>query len=51
MPDRVVAEEHLPVRHHSAEYISFLLGSLGFENGVPLMYKLEGVSSVANIIM
>ena len=46
--------ERLPVLYHSADYISFPLGSLGtfgiFENGVLLMYTLQGVSSVANFI-
>ena len=45
--------ERVPVLHHSADYISFPLGSLYcgiFENGVLLMYTLEGVSSVANFI-
>ena len=39
---------------HSADCISFLLVSLCplwyIENGVPLMYTLEGISSVANFI-
>ena len=38
---RVAAVERLPVHHHSADYISFPLGSLGplwyVENGVLLM--------------
>ena len=46
--------ECLPVLYHSTDYISFPLGSLGplwtFEDGVLLMYILEGVSSVANFI-
>ena len=50
----MAAVERLPVLYHSADYISFLLGSLGplwiFENGVMLMYTLEGVSSVENFI-
>ena len=50
----MAAVERLPVHHHSADYISFPLGSLAycgiFENGVLLMYTLEGVSSVANFI-
>ena len=48
----VPAVERLPVYHNSADYISNPLGSLGhcgiFENGVLLMYTLEGLSSVAN---
>ena len=51
---RVAAVERLPVLYNSADYISFPLGSLrplwNFENGVLLMYTLEGVSSVANFI-
>ena len=39
------AVERLPVDHHSVDYISF-----PFENGVLLMYTLEGISSVANFI-
>ena len=50
----MAAVERLPVLYHSADYISFPLGSLGplwiFENGVMLMYTLEGVSSVENFI-
>ena len=50
----MAAVERLPVHHHSTDYISFPLGSLGssvFENGVLLMYTLEGVNSVANFII
>ena len=43
-----------PVWFYSADYISFPLGSLAhcgvFEDGVLLMYTLEGVSSVAIFI-
>ena len=50
----VAAVERLPVLNHSAEYILFPLGILAhhgtFENGVYLMYTLEGVSSVAKSI-
>ena len=50
----MAAVERLSVHNHSAEYILFPLGSLSqcgiFENGVLLMYTLEGVRSVANII-
>ena len=50
----LAAVERLPVLYHSADYISFPLGSLGllwiFEKGVLLMYTLEGVSSVAKFI-
>ena len=52
----MAATERLPVHHHShsADYISFLLNHWAqcglFENGVLLMYTLEGVSSVANFI-
>ena len=50
----MAAVERLPVHHHSADYISFPLGHWAhcgiFENGVLLMYTLEGVSSVANFI-
>ena len=50
----MAAVEHLPVLYHSADYISFPLISLvplwTFEDGVLLMYTLEGVSSVANFI-
>ena len=50
----MAAVERLPVHHNSADYIFFPLGSLAhcgiFENGVLLMYTLEGVSSVANFI-
>ena len=49
-----MAVEPLPVLHHSADYISFPLESLGllsiFENRVLLMYMLEGVSGVANFV-
>ena len=53
----MAAVERLPVLYHSADYISFPLESLGlsscgiFENGVLLMYTLEGVSSIANFII
>ena len=44
----------LPVLYHSADHILFLWNHLAycgiFENGVLLMYTLEGVSSVANFI-
>ena len=50
----MAAVERLPVHHHSADYISFPLGSLNpfgiFENGAHLMYTLEGVSSVEDFI-
>ena len=50
----MAVEERLPVLHHSADYISFPLGSLVhcdiLEYGGLLMYTLEGVSSVANFI-
>ena len=50
----MAAVERLPVLQHSADYISFPLGSFGLlwylGNGVLLMYTLEGVSSVANFI-
>ena len=50
----MAAVEHLPVLYHSADYISFPLDHWShwdiFENGVLLMYMLEGVSSVANFI-
>ena len=50
----MAAVDRLPVRHHSADYISFPLGHWAhcgmFENGALLMYTLEGVSSVANFI-
>ena len=50
----MAAVERLPVLYHSADYISFPLGSLAhygtFENGVLLMYTLKGVSNVANFI-
>ena len=50
----MAAVERLPVLYHSADYISFLLDHWAhcgiFENGVLLMYTLEGVSSVANFI-
>ena len=46
--------ERLPVHHPNADYISFLSDHWPhcgmFENGVLLMYTLEGVSSVANFI-
>ena len=46
--------ERLLVHHNSADYISFLWDHWAhcgiFENGVMLMYKLEGVSSVAHFI-
>ena len=51
----MAAVERLSVLYHSADYISFPLGSLGpcgiFENGVLLMYTLEGVSSVATSLL
>ena len=44
----------LPVHHHNADYISFFWDHWAycgiFENGVLLVYTLEGVSSVANFI-
>ena len=47
--------ERLPVLYHSADYISFHWDHWAhygfFENGVLLMYMLEGVSSVANFII
>ena len=50
----MAAVERVPVHHHSADYISFPLGSLvhcvRFENGVLLMYTLKGVNSIANFI-
>ena len=51
----MAAVERLPVLHHSAElYFHFLWDHWAhygiFENGVLLMYTLEGVSSVANFI-
>ena len=49
-----MAVERLSVHHHSADFISFPLGSLAhfgiFENGVLFRYKLEGVTIVANFI-
>ena len=44
----MAAVESLPVHHHSAEYITFRLGSMEthngiFENLLLLMYTLEGV--------
>ena len=47
--------KRLPVHHHSVAYIFYFLGdhwahSGIFDNGVLLMYTLEGVSSVANFI-
>ena len=51
---RVTAIERLPVLHHSEGYISFLWDHwvyfVIFENGVLLMYTLEGVNSVAHFI-
>ena len=50
----MVAVERLPVLYHNADYIFFLWDHWAycgiFENGVLLMYTLEGVSSVANFI-
>ena len=50
----MAAVEHLPVLYHSVGYISFPFRSLAhygtFENGVLLMYTLEGISSTENII-
>ena len=49
----MAALERLPVHHHSAYYHQYFvsLGSFGaIENGVLLMYTLEGVSSDANFI-
>ena len=50
----MAAVERLPVHYHSADYISFPLDQWAhcgiFENGVLLMYTLEGVSSAANFI-
>ena len=49
----MAAVERLPVHHHSADYMSFPMGSLDcgiFENGILLMYTLDGVSTVANFI-
>ena len=48
------AVERLPVLHHSADFILHFLwdhwAHCGFfENGVLLMYTLQGVSSVANL--
>ena len=46
--------ERLPVLYYSADYISFPWDHWAykgtFENGVLLMYTLEGLSSVANFI-
>ena len=51
---QLVEVERLPVQYHSADYISFLWDHLAhcgiFETGFLLMYKQEGVSSVANFI-
>ena len=44
----MTAIEHLLILHNRADYISFPCGI--FENGVLLMYTLDGVSSVANFI-
>ena len=50
----MAAVERFPVLYHSADYISFPLGHWAhcgiFENGVLLLYTLEGISSVANFI-
>ena len=50
----VAAVERLPVLSHSADIFHFLWDHWAycgiFENGVLLMYTLEGVSSVANFI-
>ena len=46
--------ERLPVLHHSADTLHFLWDHWAhcgiFENGVLLMYTIEGISSVANFI-
>ena len=52
---RVAAIKRIPVHRHSADYICHFLWDYWahcrvFENGVLLMYTLEGVSSVANFI-
>ena len=50
----MAAVERIHVHHHSADYRTFPLDHLAncgiLENGVLLMYTLEGVSSVANLI-
>ena len=50
----MAAVERLPVLCHSADYISVPWDHWAhygtFENGVLLMYTLEGVSSVENFI-
>ena len=50
----MAAVERLPVHHYSAGYISFPFWAycsiFENENGVLLMYTLEGVGSVANFI-
>ena len=47
----MVAVERLPIHQYSADYIFIFSGIIGLiENGVLLMYMLEGVRSVANFI-